>query len=60
MELTGICIWDFGGETQQERDHQEDLDICGRITLKWIFKIQDGIFWTGWVWLWIGTSGGFL
>jgi hypothetical protein len=32
----------------------------GRITLRRIFKKWDGEAWTGLIWLWIGTGGGFL
>jgi hypothetical protein len=27
----------FGWESLKERDHQEDLDVGGRIILRWIF-----------------------
>jgi hypothetical protein len=29
----------FGWGILKERDHLEDVDICGRITLKWIYKL---------------------
>ena len=31
-----------------------------RIILKWLFKKQDEKLWTRFIWLGIGTSGGFL
>jgi hypothetical protein len=41
-----------------ERDHFEDLDVDGRIILKWIFKKFYGEAWIGLIWLRIGTNGG--
>jgi hypothetical protein len=32
----------------------------GRIILKWILKKQGMGLWTGFFWLWTGTSGGIL
>jgi hypothetical protein len=39
------------------KDHWENRDISGKIILKWIIKKQDGVVWTGLIWLRIGTSG---
>jgi hypothetical protein len=47
----------FWWKSQKERDHHEDLDVGGRI-LEWILERQDGVVWTGLIWLRIGTSGG--
>jgi hypothetical protein len=30
------------------------------ITLRWILEGQDGVMWTGFIWLKMETSGGFL
>jgi len=30
-----------------ERDHEEDVDLGGRIILQWIFNERDGEVWTG-------------
>jgi hypothetical protein len=36
------CTQGFGGQTQWERYHMQDLGIDGKIILKWIFKTWDG------------------
>jgi len=41
----------------RERDHCEDPDVDGRITLRWIFRKWEGVVRTGWSWLWIETGG---
>ena len=43
----------------RERDHWGDLDVDGRIILRWIFGKWEGVG-TGWRWLRIGTDGGHL
>jgi hypothetical protein len=50
----------FWWESQKEREHEEDLDVCGRIILEWILERYVGVVWTGLIWLRIGTSGGSL
>jgi hypothetical protein len=44
-------------ESQKKRDHWEDQDAGGWITLKLILERYDGVVWTGLIWLRIGTSG---
>jgi len=44
-----------GGE-----NHLEDLNVGGKVILKWIFKKWDGEVWTGLPWLRIGTGHGHL
>jgi hypothetical protein len=36
------------------------LNVGGRMILRWILEKQDGVVWTGLMWLRIGTSGGLL
>jgi hypothetical protein len=45
-------------ESQKERNHYEDQDVGEWIILGWIFGRQDGVVWTGLIWLRIGTSEG--
>jgi hypothetical protein len=33
----------------------EDVDVGGRIILKLILEKQDGVVWTGFIWIRIGT-----
>jgi hypothetical protein len=44
----------------RERDHWGDPDVHGRIILRWIFRKWEGVVWTGWSGLRIGTGGGHL
>jgi hypothetical protein len=33
-------------ESQEDRDYYEDLDIGGKIILRWILERQEGMVWT--------------
>jgi hypothetical protein len=35
---------------------KEDLDVGGRILLKWILEKWNGLVWTGLIWLRIGNG----
>jgi hypothetical protein len=41
-------------------DHTEDLDVGGRIILKWILGKSGLTVWIGVIWLRIRTGGGLL
>jgi hypothetical protein len=47
-------------ENLKGQDHLEDLGIDEKLILEWILKKLGGKVWTGFIWLRIGTSGGFL
>ena len=40
------------------KSHWGDQVVDGRIILRWIFRKLEGVVWTGWSWLRIGTGGG--
>ena len=42
------------------KSHWGDQDVDGRIILRWIFRNLEGVVWTGWSWLRIGTGGRYL
>ena len=44
----------------KERDHLEEPDVDGRITIRRILRKCDVGAWTGLIWLRIGTDGGLL
>jgi hypothetical protein len=65
VSLRGMWhVWDTGEVHtglwwgHLERDHLKDLDVDGKIILRYIFKKCDGEVWTGFIWLRIGTGGG--
>jgi hypothetical protein len=43
-----------------ERDHLDDLDVEGRMMLKWILRKWDEEAWTRLLWIRIRTGGGIL
>ena len=45
-----------GRRDLRERDKLEDLDVDGRVILKWICMKCDGTAWTVLLWLRIGTG----
>jgi len=47
----------FWWEGPRERDHLKDLDVEGKIILKWIFKEWDVESCTRLFWFMIGTYG---
>jgi hypothetical protein len=56
----GKCIQGFGGETRRKDTTWNKVGVDGSIILKRILKKYEGRAWTGFIWLWIGKSGGLL
>jgi hypothetical protein len=50
----GIGYW---WESHKERDQLEDKDVGGRITLRWILELHNGVIWTGLFGHRLGTNG---
>jgi hypothetical protein len=50
----------FSWKSLKERDHLEDLYVGGRIILKWNLEKYNGVIWTSFIWLRMGTSGAVL
>jgi hypothetical protein len=48
------------GKHLRERGRWGDPDVDARIILRWMFRKLEGVVWTGWSWLRIGTGGGHL
>jgi hypothetical protein len=67
--VSGTCGTHGGGEGKgvyrvlvggpKGRDHWEDLDVGGRITLRWTLRRQGSMRRTGFGWLRIQSNGGF-
>jgi hypothetical protein len=68
MRWTVIVAWmgrwemstKFWLEILKGRDHSYDLDVDGRIILKWIFGKYGLGLWNRFIWLGIWTCGGLL
>jgi hypothetical protein len=49
-----------GRGVPREREHWGDLDVDGKIILRWVFRKWEEVVGTGWSGLRIGTGGGHL
>jgi hypothetical protein len=54
-----VCTGFWWGNLR-DRDHWRDLDVDGRIILRWTFGKWEGVVGTGWSCLRIVTGGGHL
>jgi len=54
IEVCTGCWWGI----LRERGRWGDQDVDGRIILRWIFRKLEGVVWTEWNCLRIGTGGG--
>jgi hypothetical protein len=50
-EMGMMCGVKVCGEESIEGFHRKDLGIGWRIVVKWICKKQNGVVWTGLIWL---------
>jgi hypothetical protein len=50
----------FGGKARRKEIIRLDLDVGGRIILRWISEKEYGAVWNGFIWLRIRTNGGLL
>jgi hypothetical protein len=56
---SGKMKWEghVAGKPERKRPIKRPKCICGWIILRWILEREDGVVWTGLVWLRIGTGG---
>jgi len=54
-----VCTGCWRGSLR-ERGRWGDQDVDGRIILRWIFRMLEGVVGTGWSWLRIGKDVGHL
>jgi hypothetical protein len=53
-EVETVCT-QFWSENLKGIEHLGDLDVDGRIILKWLLNV--GMIWIGFVWLRVGING---
>jgi hypothetical protein len=55
-----VYVQGFGWKARREETTGEDLGVGRKITLRWTLGRQESMGQTGFGWLRIGSSGGFL